>query len=106
MKQGIFICAQLVLVFLSGTVSFAHTPVLMCHEDDGNCECRGMFSDMSSAVGAKVIVKNNSGKVLRQSKIDEDGECIFPIPNVPYKVVMDAGQGHITDPWNPVYEDE
>ena len=104
MKRGLLICVQLVLVFLSGTVSLAHTPILMCHEDDGKCECRGMFSDMSSAVGAKIIIKDNSEKVIREGKIDEDGECIFPIPKVPYKVVMDAGQGHIIDPWDPVDE--
>ena len=40
-------------------------------------------------------------KVIREGKINEDRECIFPAPKVHYTVIMDAGAGHVTDPWDP-----
>ena len=101
MKKIGFVFMLFVLTILFAAAALAHTPILMCVEEDGECECKGMFSDMSLTVGAKVIVKDDSGKVIREEKIDEDGECIFPIPKVHYTVIMDAGSGHVTDPWDP-----
>ena len=101
MKRIGFVFVLSVLMILSAATALAHSPILMCVEEDGECECKGMFSDMSLAVGAKVIVKDDSGKVIREGKINEDGECIFPVPKVHYTVIMDAGPGHVTDPWDP-----
>lgn len=92
------------LIFLMPLSSFAHTPILMCEEDDGQCECRGMFSDMSTAVGADIIVKDDSGRVILKGKINQDGDFVFPIPKTHYTVMMSAGPGHETDPWDPSEE--
>lgn len=96
--RGVLIIS--VLIFLIPLSSFAHTPILMCEEDDGNCECRGMFSDMSTAGGADIIVKDDSGRVILKGKTNRDGEFLFPIPNTHYTVIMSAGPGHETDPWD------
>ena len=101
MKRIGFVFLLSVLMILSATATFAHSPILMCVEEDGECECKGMFSDMSMAVGAKVVIKDDSGKVIREGKINQDGEYIFPVPKVHYTVIMDAGSGHVTDPWDP-----
>lgn len=101
MKRIGFACVLFVLTILFAATALAHSPILMCAEEDGECECKGMFSDMSLAVSAKVIVKDDSGNVIREGKINKDGEYIFPIPKVHYTVIMDAGPGHVTDPWDP-----
>lgn len=101
MKRNWFVCALFVLTILFAATASAHTPILMCVEEDGECKCKGMFSDMSLAVGAKVIVKDDSSKVIQKGKINKDGEYLFPVPKVHYTVIMDAGSGHVTDPWDP-----
>lgn len=99
-KQLFLICCVAFDVFWAAA-AYAHTPVLLCEEDDGQCECRGLFSDMSSAAGASILVKNDAGKVILTGKLDEYGEWSFEIPKVHYTVTMDAGAGHVTDPWDP-----
>ncbi len=105
MKKIKFACVFIAIAIFFAVSAMAHTPILICAEDNGNCECKGFFSDMSSAAGAKIIVKDDSGKVIWKGKINEDGECIFSIPKVHYTVTMDAGPGHETEPWDPKDEE-
>ena len=84
-------------LFLAGP-ALAHTPLCSCYDNgDGTVTCEGGFSDGSSASGVQVRVEDKSGKVLIKGKMDEDSEYTFDKPSVAYKVVFDAGEGHLVE---------
>jgi hypothetical protein len=83
-----------VSVLLVPSLGMAHTAIVTCEESDGKCWCRGFFSDMSVAAGATVTARDDSGKVVFQGKVDEDGEVEFSVPVTRYQVFLDAGEGH------------
>jgi len=84
-------------IFLSGQV-FAHTPLCSCYDNaDGTVTCEGGFSDGSSAAGVEMRVQGKNNKVLIKSKMDEDSEFTFDKPSSAYKVVFDAGEGHVVE---------
>ena len=101
MKKRFLVFWGMILAVFCASAVYAHTPVLLCQEDDGQCECRGLFSDMSSAAGADILVKNDAGKVVLKGKLDEDGEWSFSVPEFHYTVTMNAGAGHVSEPWDP-----
>jgi hypothetical protein len=77
---------------------FAHTPLCSCYDNgDGTVTCEGGFSDGSSAAGVQMRVEKNSGSVLVKGKMDEDSEFTFDKPADGYKVVFDAGEGHVIE---------
>ncbi|MBK5934478.1 hypothetical protein C8N32_110110 [Rhodovulum imhoffii] len=79
---------------LAGAVQ-AHTPLCACYDNgDGTALCEGGFSDGSSASGAMISVIDGAGAVLVEGKIDNNGEFTFGIPDGPYTVLFDAGEGH------------
>lgn len=90
----------LVLVFdlvLAGP-AFAHTPLCSCYDNgDGTVTCEGGFSDGSSASGVQMRVEGKGGKVLLKGKMDQDSEFTFDKPSGAYKVVFDAGEGHVVE---------
>lgn len=80
---------------LTGQV-LAHTPLCSCYNNgDGTIFCEGGFSDGSSASGVKMQVLDASGNALIESAMSENSEFEFDKPNGVYKVVFDAGPGHI-----------
>ena len=84
------------LCFAGG--AYAHTPLCSCYDNgDNTITCEGGFSDGSSASGVEMRVEDKSGKMLLQGKMDEDSEFTFDKPSVPYKVVFDAGEGHVIE---------
>ncbi len=76
----------------------AHTPLCSCYDNgDNTITCEGGFSDGSSASGVKMRVEDKGGKVLLSGTMSEDSEFVFDKPSVPYKVVFDAGEGHVIE---------
>lgn len=78
--------------------AWAHTPLCSCYDNgDGTVTCEGGFSDGSSASGVLMRVEGNGGGVLLKGKMDEDSEFTFDKPARAYKVVFDAGEGHVIE---------
>jgi hypothetical protein len=88
----------LTFVFILAGQALAHTPLCSCYDNgDGTVTCEGGFSDGSSASEVQMRVEDNGGKILINGKMDEDSEFTFKKPSAPYKVVFDAGEGHIVE---------
>ena len=99
MRKGLLIfsgCLVLALFLIS--VCYAHTPLCSCSDEgDGTILCEGGFSDGSSAAGVTMKVVGADGKVLIEGKMNEDSEFTFKKPEGPYKVIFDAGPGHVVE---------
>jgi hypothetical protein len=88
----------LAVMFFLVTVAVAHTPLCSCYDNgDGTITCEGGFSDGSSGAGVETTVQDKSGKVLTKGKMNEDSEFTFKKPGVPYKVLFNAGPGHVVE---------
>ena len=84
-------------IFFAGEV-LAHTPLCSCYDNgDGTITCEGGFSDGSSASGVQMRVEKDGGGTLLKGKMDEDTEFTFDKPGEAYKVVFDAGEGHLIE---------
>lgn len=84
-----------ILILAASGPALAHTPVCSCYGiGDGTVVCEGGFSDGSSAAGVEVRVVAEDGKVLEKGKMNDFSEFEFEKPDVPYKVIFDAGKGH------------
>ena len=78
-----------------GSTAVAHTPLFSCYDNgDGTVLCEGGFSDGSSAANVAMIVKDSSGNVIIEGKMDANSEFEFTKPDGPYSVLFDAGEGH------------
>lgn len=80
------------------TIAYAHTPLCSCNDNgDGTVTCEGGFSDGSSGAGVQMMVKNKTGKVLIKGKMNKNSSFSFKKPAGPYKVIFDAGPGHVVE---------
>jgi hypothetical protein len=96
-RNALFIGIAVFLLLMSGQ-ALAHTPLCSCYDNgDGSVTCEGGFSDGSSASGVQMRVEDKSGKVLIKGKMDEDSEYAFDKPSGAYKVIFDAGEGHVIE---------
>jgi hypothetical protein len=93
-KAFIGLLACLVLALILNSWAFAHT-LFMTVEDneDGTVTVQGMFSTGAIAAKVEVRLEDEKGKVLWKGNTDNDGECTFKKPNVPYTIIMDFGPG-------------
>ena len=92
----IFTC--MLLTFFLAPQALAHTPLCSCYDNgDETITCEGGFSDGSSGAMADIRVEDKDGKVILKGKMDEDSEFTFDKPKVPYKVLFDAGPGHVVE---------
>ena len=84
----------LVLALILNSQAFAHT-LFMTVEDneDGTVTVQGMFSTGATGAGIEVRLEDEKGKVLWKGKTDDDGECTFKKPGVPYTIILDFGPG-------------
>ena len=84
----------LVLALILNSQAMAHT-LFMTVEDneDGTVTVQGMFSTGAIAARVEVRLENKKGNVLLKGKTDDDGECTFKKPGVPYTIIMDFGPG-------------
>ena len=86
------------LLLLLATIAVAHTPLCSCYDNgDATITCEGGFSDGSSAAGVEMRVVDKDGKVLIKSTMDEDSEFTCKKPGSPYKVILNAGPGHMVE---------
>ena len=98
MRKQLFVIGLLVFgLFLAGQ-ALAHTPLCSCSDEgDGTILCEGGFSDGSSAAGVTMKVVSADGKVLIEGKMNEDSEFTFKKPDGQYKVIFEAGPGHVVE---------
>lgn len=93
MKKKLLLTGMLILA--GSSFAHAHTPLASCFDNgDSTVTCEGGFSDGSSASGVPVYVKDVSGKVLLENKMNEDSEFTFDKPQGEYVFIFDAGEGH------------
>jgi hypothetical protein len=96
-KTLLFIGLMALGLFLAGE-GMAHTPLCSCYDNgDGTVTCEGGFSDGSSAAGVEMRVEEKDGKVLLKGKMDEFSEFTFDKPSSGYRVIFDAGEGHVVE---------
>jgi hypothetical protein len=96
-KTLLFIGLMALGLFLAGE-GMAHTPLCSCYDNgDGTVTCEGGFSDGSSAAGVEMRVEEKDGKVLLKGKMDEFSEFTFDRPSSGYRVIFDAGEGHVVE---------
>ena len=93
-KAFIGLLACLILALILNSQAMAHT-LFMTVEDneDGTVTVQGMFSTGAIAAIVEVRLEDEKGKVLWKGKTDDDGECTFKKPGVPYTIIMDFGPG-------------
>ena len=78
--------------------AFAHTPLCACYDNgDGTVLCEGGFSDGSSAAGVTMRVLDAKGGVVLEGQMSENSEFEFEKPDGAYRVVFDAGPGHLIE---------
>jgi hypothetical protein len=98
LRQKMIGTSLLVVFLFIAAQALAHTPLCSCYDNgDGTVTCEGGFSDGSSASGVQMRVEDGSGKVLIKGKMDENSEYTFDKPAGAYKVVFDAGEGHVIE---------
>ena len=96
-KTIMFMVLAASLAFLT-VPALAHTPLCSCFDNgDGTVSCEGGFSDGSSASGVRMVVKDDSGKVLIEGKMSENSDFDFKKPEGDYMVIFDAGEGHVIE---------
>lgn len=89
---------MLVLVFLLSVTSiYAHSLFFtLMDNEDGTVELSGMYSTGEVPVRTSVrLINTENGNVIWQGDTDENGECTFNKPDIPYEVELDAGPGHV-----------
>ena len=98
LKRNALLTGMVVFFLLLGGQALAHTPLCSCYDNgDDTITCEGGFSDGSSASGVQMRVEDNAGGSLIKGKMDEDSEFTFDKPSGAYKVVFDAGEGHVIE---------
>jgi hypothetical protein len=86
--------ACLTLALILNSQSFAHILYMTVDDnEDGTVTVHGMFSTGATGVEIEVRLEDEKGKVLWEGKTDDDGECTFKKPGVPYTIIMDFGPG-------------
>jgi len=88
------VLACLILALILNSQAFAHILYMTVEDnEDGTVTVQGMFSTGAIAARVEVRLEDEKGKVLWKGKTDDDGECTFKIPGVPYTIIMDFGPG-------------
>ncbi|MBL3520818.1 hypothetical protein ACNSOP_07710 [Aliarcobacter lanthieri] len=82
------------VAILAASSAFGHSALMSCFDNgDNTITCEGGFSDGSSASGVNFKVVQD-GKVVLQTKIDENSEITFDKPAGDFNAVLDGGEGH------------
>ena len=84
----------LVLALILNPLALAHTLYMTVEDnEDGTVTVQGMFSTGAVAAKVEVRLEDEKSKVLWKGKTDDEGECTFKKPGVPYTIIMDFGPG-------------
>jgi hypothetical protein len=77
-------------------MAHAHNAICSCFDNgDDTITCEGGFSDGGSAAGVPLRVYDQAGKVLVEGALGKAGDFSFPRPKVPFRVELNAGEGHV-----------
>jgi len=87
--------AALAVLLLVSAPAFGHSALLNCFDNaDGTFTCQGGYSDGSSAQGIRIVVRDRSGNVLQEARLDSNSEVILDKPQGDLSVLFDGGSGH------------
>src|SRR5215510_2943414 len=90
------VLASIPLLALAAAVAYAHNAICDCYDNgDETITCEGGFSDGGKAVGVPLRVLDASGKVLIEGEMSAQSDFTFDKPKVDFRVVFDAGEGHV-----------
>jgi len=94
--QSIFsMGTAIVLLAASCTSAWAHSALLNCYDNaDGTFTCQGGYSDGSSATGIRIVVRDSSGTILQEARLDSNSEVVLQRPQGDFTVLFDGGSGH------------
>lgn len=86
----------LIICFLILTNIQAHTLIMnVLDNEDNTITVVGEFSTGQKAVDAMIRLEAlNSGDILFQKRLPDEGEFTLQIPKEPYQIVLDGGPGH------------
>lgn len=88
-------CALLAATSLGTQLAFAHGAAFDCYlEREGQVKCEAGFTDGSSAVDRKILVRDLNEKVLLEGKVGPDSSYSFQVPQEAYSVTFLGGEGH------------
>ncbi|MDK8264732.1 hypothetical protein QP835_10645 [Pseudomonas oryzihabitans] len=88
-------CALLAATSLGTQLAFAHGAAFDCYlEREGQVKCEAGFTDGSSAVGRKILVRDLNEKVLLEGQVGPDSSYGFQVPQEAYSVTFLGGEGH------------
>lgn len=75
---------------------YAHSLLLNVFDnDDGTITISGAFNTGESAQGALLKLESiNTGEILFQKRLPDEGELTINIPKIAYQIVLDGGPGH------------
>ena len=74
MKNLLFILAVAAQLGAQASPAAAHSALLNCFDNaDGTFTCQGGYSDGSSATGIRIVVRDSSGVVLQEARLDTGG---------------------------------
>ncbi len=95
MKNLLFILAVAALLGAQASPAAAHSALLNCFDNaDGTFTCQGGYSDGSSATGIRIVVRDSSGVVLQEARLDSSSEVTLNRPQGDFSVLFDGGAGH------------
>lgn len=95
MKNLLFILAVAALLGAQASPAAAHSALLNCFDNaDGTFTCQGGYSDGSSATGIRIVVRDSSGVVLQEARLDSNSEVTLNRPQGDFSVLFDGGAGH------------
>lgn len=95
MKNLLFTLAVAVLLGAQASPAAAHSALLNCFDNaDGTFTCQGGYSDGSSATGIRIVVRDSSGVVLQEARLDSNSEVTLNRPQGDFSVLFDGGAGH------------
>ena len=90
-----FILTVVALAWIQPMSAAAHSALLNCFDNaDGTFTCQGGYSDGSSATGIRIVVRDGSGTILQEARLDSNSEVTLERPQGDFTVLFDGGAGH------------
>lgn len=93
--------AKRILTLAVGTLlslpATAHSIFLNCEALAETVECKGSFSDGSSADNIPFEVISYEDEMLSAGRTDPDATFNFNTPDQDYYILLDAGPGHVLE---------
>ena len=96
--SALFILA-LAALLLAAAPALAHKVNVFAYAEGGRLMGEAYFTGGGKAQGCAVEVLDATGKKLASAQTDQEGKFSLPLPSgaPPYKVVLNAGEGHRAD---------